>query len=105
MLPKNRLELSDILYKPQINNNTVTDTLSVKLSGEKVQKQKQLVLCNLEEVHIKLKETHPDIAISFSKCSGLLERPKCCFLFCAYGTHTMFVYNSSKYETYDARCS
>jgi hypothetical protein len=38
----------DILYTPFINNNTVTDMPSVKLNGEKVQKQKQLVLCNLK---------------------------------------------------------
>jgi hypothetical protein len=42
----------------------------VKLSGEKVQKQKEFVLCNLKEAYIKLKETHPDIAVSFSKCSS-----------------------------------
>jgi hypothetical protein len=43
--------------------------LTVKLSGGKVQKQKQLVLCNLKDTNIKFKETHPDIAVSFSKCS------------------------------------
>jgi hypothetical protein len=44
-----------------INNNTVidiTDTLSVKLSGNKVQKQKQLVLCNLKEAYVIFKETN-----------------------------------------------
>jgi hypothetical protein len=72
---------------PQINNNTVNDTLFVKLSGDRVQKQKQLVLCKLKDVYTKFKETRPDITISFSKCSGLLERPKWCFLFGSYGTH------------------
>jgi hypothetical protein len=57
------------------------------------------MLCNLKEAYIKFRETHPDIAVSFSKCSGLLERPKWCFLFGAYGTHITI-------ETYDAsnRC-
>jgi hypothetical protein len=31
---------SDILHMPQINNNTVTDMLSVNKSGDRVQKQK-----------------------------------------------------------------
>jgi hypothetical protein len=75
--------------------------MSVKMSGDKVQKQKQLVLCNLKKAYIKFKETHTNIAISFPKCSGLLERPKWCFLFGAYGTHITSVYNSSEHETYD----
>jgi hypothetical protein len=56
----------------------------VKLGEDKV--QKQLVLCNLKEAYIKFKETHPDIAISFSKISEL--RSKWCVLASAYGTHT-----------------
>jgi hypothetical protein len=64
----------------------------MKLSGEKEQKQKQIVLCNLKEVHIQYKETHPDIAVSFSKFSGLLERPKWCFLFGACDTQITCVY-------------
>jgi hypothetical protein len=58
-------------------------------------------LCNLKDVYIKFKETHPDIAISFPECSGLPERPKWCFVFGAYGTHHVCVYSSSEYETYD----
>jgi hypothetical protein len=60
------------------------DTVSVKWGGDKV--QKQLVLRSLEEAYIKFKETHPDIAISFSKFSKL--RPKWCVLAGAYGTTT-----------------
>jgi hypothetical protein len=43
----------------------------VKLGGEKVQKQKKLVLCNLKEAYIKFKEIHPGTAISFPKISEL----------------------------------
>jgi hypothetical protein len=77
---------SDILCMPWINNNTLIDIL--KLSGDKVQKQKYLVLCNIKEAYIKFKETHKDIAISFLKCSGLLERPK---LFFVFGTCITYV--------------
>jgi hypothetical protein len=78
---------SDILYMPQINNNKLIGMLSMKLSGDKVQKEKQLVLCNLKEAYINLKETRPDIAIIFSKFSELPVRPKWCVPAGAYGTH------------------
>jgi hypothetical protein len=39
--------------------------LSLKLSGDRVQKQKKLALYNFKEAYIKFKETHPDIAVSF----------------------------------------
>jgi hypothetical protein len=76
---------------PQINNNTVNNMLSVKLNGDKVQKQKQLVFCTLKEAYIKLKETHTDIAINFSKFSKL--RPKLSILAGTHGTQTTCVYN------------
>jgi hypothetical protein len=77
---------SDILYIPQINN-TSTDTQSAKLSGDKGQKQEHLMLCSFKEAFIKFEETDPDIAVSFSECFGLPEKPKCCFLFGAWYTH------------------
>jgi hypothetical protein len=58
------------------------------------------VLCYLKEADIKCKETHPDIAISFSKFFEL--RPRWSVLLGAHGTHTTCVYNSSEDETYDA---
>jgi hypothetical protein len=72
---------------PWLNNVIAIDALSVKLNGDKVQKQKQLVLCNLKEAYIKFKETHPIIETHFSKSSRLPERQKCCFLFSACGTY------------------
>jgi hypothetical protein len=65
-------------------------------------KNRNLVLCNLKEANIKSKETHPDIAISFSRFSE--QRPKQSIQAGAHGRHTTYVYNSSDYETYD-RCS
>jgi hypothetical protein len=62
-------------------------TLSVLNGVDEV--QKQLVLCNLKEAYIQFKETHPDIAISFSTFSEL--RPKWCVLAGAYATHTTCV--------------
>jgi hypothetical protein len=47
----------------------------------------ETALCNIKEAYIKYKEAHPDIAVTFSECSVLLETPKQCFLFGAYGTH------------------
>jgi hypothetical protein len=63
--------------------------LSVKLSGDKVQKQKRLVLCNLKEAYIKLKETHADILLSCSEFSKL--RTKWSILAGAHGTHHLCV--------------
>jgi hypothetical protein len=74
-------------------------TCSLKLNGDKLQKQKQLVVCNQKEAYIKFKETHPDIAIRFSEFSKL--RPKWNVLAGAHGTHTTCVYSSSEHETYD----
>jgi hypothetical protein len=54
----------------------------------KYKKQKQFVLCSLKEAYIKFKETHPDIAISFSKFSEL--RPEWCVLAGVHGTHTTY---------------
>jgi hypothetical protein len=48
--------------------------LSVKLSGDKVQKtETHLVLCNLKEAYLKFTETRPDIAISSSEFSELTK--------------------------------
>jgi hypothetical protein len=63
---KNGPYFSDIPYIPQFNNNTVTDMLSVKLSGDKIQKAEKVSAVNLKEF-LKLKETRPDTAISVFK--------------------------------------
>jgi hypothetical protein len=47
---------SDILHMPFMNNSTVNDTPTVKLSGDKVQKLKELVLCNLKEAYVNSKK-------------------------------------------------
>jgi hypothetical protein len=74
--------------------------LFVKLNGDKVQKQKQLVLCSLKEAYIKLKKNTARYGNKFSEFSKL--RPKWSILAGAHGTHTTCVYSSSEHETYDA---
>jgi hypothetical protein len=66
----------------------------------KYKKQKHLVQCNTKEEDLKFKETHPDIAIHFSKFSEI--RAKWNVIAGAHGTHTTCVYNSSEHETFDA---
>ena len=66
------------------------DFLSVRNeSGEKEQRQKRLVLCNLTEAYRQFKTLHPDIKVGFSKFAEL--RPKECVLAGATGTHSVCV--------------
>ncbi|KAJ4443732.1 hypothetical protein ANN_05510 [Periplaneta americana] len=63
--------------------------VSVKEDGQKVHKQKRLILCNLKETYKCFKDKYPLIKISFSKFAEL--RPKECILPGANGTHSVCV--------------
>ena len=54
-----------------------------------VHKQKQLVLCNLHELFVALKERNPDVKIEFSKFCTL--PPKWCAIAGSSGTHSVCV--------------
>lgn len=60
-----------------------------KENGEKEQKQKRLILCNLKELYQYFRTEHPDVKIGFSKFAEL--RPKWCILAGASGTHSVCV--------------
>lgn len=63
--------------------------VSVKEEGQKVHKQKRLILCNLKETYRCFKDKYPLVKISFSKFAEL--RPKECILPGANGTHSVCV--------------
>jgi hypothetical protein len=81
------------------------DFISVQNSdGTKAQKRKQLVLCNLNELYEKLKDSHPDANTGFSKFCEL--HPK----WCVSGSprHTLHVnvcciHHNVKMMTYSAK--
>ena len=63
--------------------------VSVFLNGEKVHKQKHLILLDLKELYIKFKKMYPDYKIGFSKFCEL--RPKWCVTVNSSGTHCVCV--------------
>lgn len=65
------------------------DYVAVRIDGKSEHKQKQLLLCNLNELFVKFKETYPDIKIGRSKFCEL--RPKWCIIAGASGTHSVCV--------------
>lgn len=65
------------------------DCVSVIVNGKKVQKQKRLVLCNLKEIYLHFKNTHPNVKVGISKFCSL--RPKWCKLAGSAGTHSVCV--------------
>ncbi|XP_063223012.1 uncharacterized protein LOC134531252 [Bacillus rossius redtenbacheri] len=65
------------------------DCLSVKINNMKCQKQKRLVLCNLNELFVEFKSKHPDCRIGRSKFIEL--RPKWCVTAGSSGTHNVCV--------------
>lgn len=65
------------------------DCVSVKENGSKVQKQKRLILCNLNELFTEFKKENPDIKIGRSKFCEL--RPRWCIVAGASGTHNVCV--------------
>ena len=60
--------------------------------GKKVHKQKQLLLCNLNELYAAFKEKHPNSKIGFSKFCSL--QPKWCVTVSASGTRSICVCTS-----------
>ena len=65
------------------------DFVSVKRGEGRVHIQKRLVLCNLRELYMLFKDTHPTECVGFSKFAEL--RPKQCVLAGASGTHSVCV--------------
>ena len=65
------------------------DFKSVKEGGERVQKQKRLILMNLNEAFQLFKDKHPDVKLGLSKFCEL--RPKECVTVGARGTHSVCV--------------
>lgn len=65
------------------------DYVAVRIDGKSEHKQKQLLLCNLNELFVKFKETYPDVKIGRSKFCEL--RPKWCIIAGASGTHSVCV--------------
>lgn len=63
--------------------------VTVKENGNKIHKQKRLMLSNLRESYRFYKEQHPNFKVSFSKFAQL--RPRQCILPGAHGTHTVCV--------------
>lgn len=65
------------------------DCISMKENGTKVQRQKRLILCNLNELFTEFKNENPGIKIGRSKFCEL--RPKWCIIAGASGTHNVCV--------------
>lgn len=65
------------------------DCVTFKENGIKVQKQKRLILCNLNELFLEFKNKYPDVKIGRSKFCEL--RPKWCVLAGGSGTHSVCV--------------
>lgn len=65
------------------------DFLTVNSNGERVQVQRRLVLCNLQEAYEIFKTQYPTLKIGFSMFAG--NRPKHCILAGSSGTHTVCV--------------
>ena len=63
------------------------DFISIVVNGKKEAVQKRLLLMNLRELHLLLKEAH--ISVSFSVFCKL--RPKNCIIAGASGTHSVCV--------------
>lgn len=65
------------------------DSVSVKVNGQKLQKQKRLLLINLKEMHEQFKEKEPQHKIGFSKFCEL--RPRWCVTVTSRGSHSVCV--------------
>jgi hypothetical protein len=65
------------------------DVVTVRIDGIKVQKQKRLQLCNLNEAYVEFKKLYPDVKIGRSKFCEL--RPRWCVSVGPQSTHTVCV--------------
>lgn len=92
-LPENVINIVREFYECDLISRMMPgqkDYVSVKdLSGNRIQKQKRLILCNLKEAYALFKQKHTDNKIGFSKFAEL--RPKHCVLAGASGTHSVCV--------------
>lgn len=65
------------------------DYVSVIENGKKIQKQKRLLLYNIQEIHKKFTDAYPDEKIGLSKFQKL--RPRECISAGKSGTHNVCV--------------
>ena len=63
--------------------------VSLRIDGKREHYQKQLLLCNLNELYRLFLEKFPEFSVSFSKFASL--RPKQCILVGSSGTHSVCV--------------
>lgn len=67
------------------------DFVSVREGGSRIQKQRRLLLLNLNELHNQFNARHPEIKVGLSKFCEL--RPKECVTVGAKGTHSVCVFS------------
>lgn len=92
LTPETVTTIEEFYQSPDISRQCpgLKDYVSVRNSnGEKIHKQKMLLLHNLKEVYAMFREAHPEIEAKFSKFASL--RPKWCVLPGAPGTHVVCV--------------
>ncbi|KAJ8664655.1 hypothetical protein QAD02_006317 [Eretmocerus hayati] len=77
---------SDDMSRIQPGKN---DYVSVLINGNKVERQKRLLLCNLKECYQSFKDEYPEISVGFSRFAE--ARPPNVILAGASGTHTVCV--------------
>ncbi|KAJ8672245.1 hypothetical protein QAD02_003504 [Eretmocerus hayati] len=77
---------SDDMSRIQPGKN---DYVSVLINGNKVERQKRLLLCNLKECYQSFKDGYPEISVGFSRFAE--ARPPNVILAGASGTHTVCV--------------
>jgi len=65
------------------------DSISI---GQKVHRQKRLILCNLHELYAEFKKVNPGLKVGFSKFCSL--RPKWCVTVSSSGAHSICVCKS-----------
>ena len=69
--------------------------VTMKGDGEKVHKQKQLLLVNLKELYVEYKSKYPTDKVGFSKFCD--SRPKWCIPVTASGMHSVCVCEQHQY--------
>jgi len=90
--PDNTAKKIEDFYNSDENSRVMDgkkDTITVVVDGEKVKKQKRLLLFNLKELYANWKHSIVDCPVSFNKFATL--RPSNCILAGASGTHSVCV--------------
>ena len=98
VLPDDTLKAVDSFYHDDEYSREMPGKKDCVSIRKNVFRQKRLLLCNLNELYSEFKNTNPNIKIGFSKFCEL--RPKWCILAGGTGTHTVCVYNASKYNSF-----